>query len=82
MDQIPNTSSTIRSQLFKYQIIRIIHCNSDLGDDQGENLTLDLAQNFVNHIGDWSWGTVGILVDFSCTTAREHKPPQTQCVHV
>ena len=25
----PNTNSTIRSQLFEYQIIRIIRCNSD-----------------------------------------------------
>ena len=29
MDQIPNMNSTIRSQLFEYQIIRIIRCNSE-----------------------------------------------------
>ena len=28
MDRIPNTNSTIRSQLFEYRIIRIICCNS------------------------------------------------------
>ena len=30
MDRIPNTNSTIRSQLFEYQIIRIIRCNSEI----------------------------------------------------
>ena len=30
IDRIPNTNSTIRSQLFEYRIIRIIRCNSEL----------------------------------------------------
>ena len=30
MDRIPNTNSTIWSQLFEYRIIRIIRCNSGL----------------------------------------------------
>ena len=30
MDQIPNMNSTIWSQLFEYQIIRIIRCNSEV----------------------------------------------------
>ena len=30
MDRIPNTNSTIQSQLFEYQIIQIIRCNSDI----------------------------------------------------
>ena len=44
MDRIPNTNSTIRSQLFEYRIIRIIRCNSVL-DVYWCHLTL-LLQTF------------------------------------
>ena len=37
MDRIPNTNSTIRSQLFEYQIIRIIRCNSALASINIQN---------------------------------------------
>ena len=35
MDKLQNRNSTIRSQLFKYRIIRIIQSNSDFNTSKG-----------------------------------------------
>ena len=49
MDRIPNTNSTIQSQLFEYRIIRIIRSNSVVGSIP-ELHFWDLSQSFTSGI--------------------------------
>ena len=58
MDQIPNTNSTICSQLFEYQIIQIIRSNPDLKSKWGgtiflvANLQQIKAQAYIHSAND------------------------------